>query len=101
MPRIWIFHAKVPQHGENPFLRTIFFKITTLLSQPVLPVFVFGESPLGDVVTKVCIMIALQMDRKNRVRNAINMYQDILGPMITEASSSKTCLMSAGWNGGT
>jgi hypothetical protein len=46
VPRIWIFHAQVPQHGENPFLRTIFFKITTLLSQPVLPVFVFGESPL-------------------------------------------------------
>ena len=33
-------------HGENPFLRTIFYKITTLLKQPVLPVFVFGELPL-------------------------------------------------------
>jgi Holliday junction resolvase YEN1 len=39
--RIWIFHAAIPQHGENPFLRTIFFKITSLLHQPVLPVFVF------------------------------------------------------------
>ncbi|KIR58597.1 hypothetical protein I314_05436 [Cryptococcus bacillisporus CA1873] len=38
---IWIFHAAVPQHGENPFLRTIFFKITALLQHPVLPVFVF------------------------------------------------------------
>jgi hypothetical protein len=39
--RIWIFHAQVPTAGENPFLRTIFFKITSLLQQPVLPVFVF------------------------------------------------------------
>ena len=39
--RIWIFHAAVPQSGENPFMRTIFFKITSLLHQPVLPVFVF------------------------------------------------------------
>lgn len=38
---IWIFHAQVPQQGENPFLRTIFYKITALLQQPVLPVFVF------------------------------------------------------------
>ena len=39
--RIWIFHAQVPQYGENPFLRTIFYKITSLLQHPVLPVFVF------------------------------------------------------------
>jgi hypothetical protein len=39
--RLWIFHAQLPQHGENPFLRTIFFKITALLQQPILPVFVF------------------------------------------------------------
>ncbi|WWC85333.1 uncharacterized protein L201_000196 [Kwoniella dendrophila CBS 6074] len=38
---IWIFHAQVTHYGENPFLRTIFFKITALLQQPVLPVFVF------------------------------------------------------------
>ncbi|WVQ78209.1 hypothetical protein IAT38_000292 [Cryptococcus sp. DSM 104549] len=38
---IWIFHAQVPQFGENPFLRTIFFKITALLQHPLLPVFVF------------------------------------------------------------
>ncbi|ORX39699.1 hypothetical protein BD324DRAFT_586717 [Kockovaella imperatae] len=38
---IWIFHAQVPMYGENPFLRTIFYKITSLLQQPVLPVFVF------------------------------------------------------------
>lgn len=46
--RIWIFHAQVPTTGENPFLRTIFFKITSLLQQPVLPVFVFDgpDKPL-------------------------------------------------------
>ncbi|WWD01571.1 hypothetical protein V866_008516 [Kwoniella sp. B9012] len=38
---IWIFHAQVTHHGENPFLRTIFFRITALLQHPVLPVFVF------------------------------------------------------------
>ena len=43
MNRIWIFHAQIPQYGENPFMRTIFFKITSLLQHPVLPVFVFGE----------------------------------------------------------
>ncbi|KAL7422214.1 hypothetical protein Q5752_002860 [Cryptotrichosporon argae] len=38
---LWIFHAKDQQHGENPFLRTIFYKIVALLQHPVLPVFVF------------------------------------------------------------
>ncbi|WWC69616.1 uncharacterized protein I206_103559 [Kwoniella pini CBS 10737] len=38
---IWIFHAQTTHYGENPFLRTIFFKITALLQHPVLPVFVF------------------------------------------------------------
>jgi hypothetical protein len=38
---IWIFHAQIPVHGENPFVRTIFYKIATLLQHPVLPVFVF------------------------------------------------------------
>ncbi|ORY25720.1 hypothetical protein BCR39DRAFT_543072 [Naematelia encephala] len=38
---IWIFHAQVPMQGENPFLRTIFYKVAALLQQPVLPVFVF------------------------------------------------------------
>nr|ODN99736.1 hypothetical protein L204_02169 [Cryptococcus depauperatus CBS 7855] len=42
---IWIFHAAIPQHGENPFLRTIFFKITALLQHPILPVFVFVDGP--------------------------------------------------------
>ncbi|WVR05038.1 hypothetical protein IAU60_002050 [Kwoniella sp. DSM 27419] len=38
---IWIFHAQQTYVGENPFLRTIFFKITALMQHPVLPVFVF------------------------------------------------------------
>ncbi|ODO03480.1 hypothetical protein L198_02327 [Cryptococcus wingfieldii CBS 7118] len=38
---IWIFHAQVVLQGENPFLRTIFMKITALLRHPVIPVFVF------------------------------------------------------------
>lgn len=40
--RIWIFHAKKVQFGANPFMRTLFFKIATLLQHPILPVFVFG-----------------------------------------------------------
>ncbi|KAK4689962.1 holliday junction resolvase GEN1/YEN1, partial [Tremellales sp. Uapishka_1] len=38
---LWIFHARDQSSGENPFLRTIFFKTSALLQQPVLPVFVF------------------------------------------------------------
>ncbi|WVQ71489.1 hypothetical protein IAR50_001027 [Cryptococcus sp. DSM 104548] len=38
---IWIFHAQVVLQGENPFLRTIFMKITALLRHPIVPVFVF------------------------------------------------------------
>ena len=43
MSRIWIFHAQVQNKGENPFLSTIFHKITFVLQHPVLPVFVFGQ----------------------------------------------------------
>ena len=38
---IWFFHAENGREGENPELRTLFFRCTRLLNKPFLPVFVF------------------------------------------------------------
>lgn len=38
---IWFFHAAYGREGENPELRTLFFRCARLLSAPFLPLFVF------------------------------------------------------------
>lgn len=38
---IWFFHAAYGKEGENPELRTLFFRCTRLLQSPLLPLFVF------------------------------------------------------------
>ncbi|KAH9834404.1 uncharacterized protein C8Q71DRAFT_725004 [Rhodofomes roseus] len=38
---IWFYHAAYGREGENPELRTLFFKCTRLMSAPFLPLFVF------------------------------------------------------------
>ncbi|EED81098.1 predicted protein, partial [Postia placenta Mad-698-R] len=38
---IWFYHATYGREGENPELRTLFFKCTRLMSAPFLPLFVF------------------------------------------------------------
>ncbi|KDQ31557.1 hypothetical protein PLEOSDRAFT_1026735, partial [Pleurotus ostreatus PC15] len=38
---IWFFHANYDKEGENPELRTLFFRCATLLRSPFLPLFVF------------------------------------------------------------
>ncbi|EJU00525.1 PIN domain-like protein, partial [Dacryopinax primogenitus] len=38
---IWFFHANGGQGGENPELRTLYFRCCRLLSLPILPLFVF------------------------------------------------------------
>ncbi|KAI0261925.1 PIN domain-like protein, partial [Gloeopeniophorella convolvens] len=38
---IWFFHAAHGREGENPELRTLFFRCTRLMSAPFLPLFVF------------------------------------------------------------
>ncbi|KAL0952086.1 hypothetical protein HGRIS_008722 [Hohenbuehelia grisea] len=38
---IWFFHANWGKEGENPELRTLFFRCATLLHAPFLPLFVF------------------------------------------------------------
>lgn len=38
---IWLFHAEYGKEGENPHLRTIFFRCAQLLRAPLLPLFVF------------------------------------------------------------
>ncbi|KAI0341275.1 hypothetical protein BDW22DRAFT_343822 [Trametopsis cervina] len=42
---IWFVHAEYGKEGENPELRTIFFRLTKLLQVPFLPLFVF-DGPL-------------------------------------------------------
>lgn len=38
---IWFFHAEYGREGENPELRTLFFRCATLMHAPWLPLFVF------------------------------------------------------------
>ncbi|KAJ7074330.1 hypothetical protein C8F01DRAFT_19426 [Mycena amicta] len=38
---IWFFHAEYGKEGENPELRTMFFRCATLMHAPFLPLFVF------------------------------------------------------------
>lgn len=38
---IWFFHAEYGKEGENPVLRTLFFRCAALLKVPFLPLFVF------------------------------------------------------------
>lgn len=38
---IWFFHAEHGREGENPELRTLFFRLARLLALPILPLFVF------------------------------------------------------------
>ncbi|KAJ4479219.1 hypothetical protein J3R30DRAFT_3882938 [Lentinula aciculospora] len=42
---IWFFHAEYGKEGENPELRTLFFRCAQLLSQGFLPLFIF-DGPL-------------------------------------------------------
>ncbi|KAG6809715.1 hypothetical protein H0H92_015036 [Tricholoma furcatifolium] len=42
---IWFFHAEYGKEGENPVLRTLFFRCATLMKSPFLPLFVF-DGPL-------------------------------------------------------
>ena len=38
---IWFFHAAHVREGENPELRTLFFRCAKLMSTPFLPLFIF------------------------------------------------------------
>ncbi|KAI0739823.1 PIN domain-like protein, partial [Daedaleopsis nitida] len=38
---IWFYHAAYGLKGENPELRTLFFRCTRLMEKPILPLFVF------------------------------------------------------------
>lgn len=38
---IWFYHAAYGREGENPELRTLFFRCSKLLGVPLLPLFVF------------------------------------------------------------
>lgn len=46
---IWFFHADYGKEGENPELRTLFFRCATLMHAPFLPLFVFDGPKRPDV----------------------------------------------------
>ncbi|KIK67753.1 hypothetical protein GYMLUDRAFT_791698 [Collybiopsis luxurians FD-317 M1] len=46
---IWFFHAEYGKEGENPELRTLFFRCAQLLRQGFLPLFVFDGSLRPDI----------------------------------------------------
>lgn len=38
---LWFFHAEYGKEGDNPELRTLFFRLGHLLRHPILPLFIF------------------------------------------------------------
>jgi len=46
---IWFFHAEYGREGENPELRTLFFRCATLMHTTFLPIFVFDGPKRPDV----------------------------------------------------
>ncbi|KAF8642957.1 hypothetical protein AX16_009297 [Volvariella volvacea WC 439] len=46
---IWFFHAEYGREGENPVLRTLFFRCATLMHSPFLPLFVFDGPKRPDI----------------------------------------------------
>jgi holliday junction resolvase YEN1 len=46
---IWFFHAAYGKEGENPELRTLFFRCCRLMDTPFLPLFVFDGPRRPDV----------------------------------------------------
>jgi Holliday junction resolvase YEN1 len=46
---IWFFHATYGKEGENPELRTLFFRCARLLGTPFLPLFVFDGPRRPDI----------------------------------------------------
>ncbi|CDO75460.1 hypothetical protein BN946_scf184823.g14 [Trametes cinnabarina] len=46
---IWFYHANYGREGENPELRTLFFRCTRLMSAPFLPLFVFDGPKRPDI----------------------------------------------------
>ncbi|KAF8901075.1 hypothetical protein CPB84DRAFT_1680152 [Gymnopilus junonius] len=46
---IWFFHAEYGREGENPVLRTLFFRCATLMRTTFLPIFVFDGPKRPDV----------------------------------------------------
>ncbi|KAF7367503.1 hypothetical protein MSAN_00813200 [Mycena sanguinolenta] len=48
---IWFFHAAYGKEGENPELRTLFFRCANLMRSPFLPLFVF-DGPLRPKVKR-------------------------------------------------
>jgi Holliday junction resolvase YEN1 len=46
---IWFFHAEYGKEGENPVLRTLFFRCATLMRTTFLPIFIFDGPKRPDI----------------------------------------------------
>ncbi|DAA78204.1 TPA_exp: putative Rad2-like endonuclease [Trichophyton benhamiae CBS 112371] len=66
---IWLFQVQAAQGGTNPALRTLFFRLTRLISLPIQPIFVFDgphrpDYKRGRLVSKNAAAAQIELSRK-------------------------------------
>ncbi|KMQ48275.1 XPG N-terminal [Trichophyton rubrum] len=66
---IWLFQVQAAQGGANPALRTLFFRLTRLISLPIQPIFVFDgphrpDYKRGRLVNKNAAAAQIELSRK-------------------------------------
>ncbi|EFQ98280.1 hypothetical protein MGYG_01313 [Nannizzia gypsea CBS 118893] len=66
---IWLFQVQAAQGGANPALRTLFFRLTRLISLPIQPIFVFDgphrpDYKRGRLVSKNAAAAQIDLSRK-------------------------------------
>ncbi|KDQ17005.1 hypothetical protein BOTBODRAFT_172612 [Botryobasidium botryosum FD-172 SS1] len=70
---IWFFHATYGKEGENPELRTMFFRLSRLLAVPFLPLFVF-DGPKRPAIKRGKRITGKQHWLTDGMKNIINAY---------------------------
>ncbi|KAM5435990.1 hypothetical protein McanCB56680_000851 [Microsporum canis] len=66
---IWLFQVQAAQGGANPALRTLFFRLTRLISLPIQPIFVFDgphrpDYKRGRLISKNAAGAQIELSRK-------------------------------------
>ncbi|KAF3491444.1 uncharacterized protein GIQ15_00961 [Arthroderma uncinatum] len=66
---IWLFQVQAAQGGANPALRTLFFRLTRLISLPIQPIFVFDgphrpDYKRGRLISKNAASREIELSRK-------------------------------------
>jgi Holliday junction resolvase YEN1 len=103
---IWFFHAAYGREGENPELRTLFFRCARLMNVPFLPLFIFdgpkrpkikrGKKISGEkhwLVDSMKGMIEAFGYEWRMVRLAID-------PLSNAVCSNPTLALEGSWGGG-